>query len=517
MSAVTSATNPFTSDPLLMSTEPISGMMQSSDAPSQFRPEVDSNGWYTDKPRIKTDFPNVPYWHRKDWIGAEKQSTVPGQEKGKKGPSRMADNENVNFGFITDAEGNPIDGHRAQTIRRRFREFCIHLHQEGRAPETWQRGIDAQITVEYHHWMRTQCYELQLCEDNWKADKVAGLSNYSQWKKKFECKLARRAMKEKAAKKKDKKQKKKQKDSEGASIQEPGAHGKDDEDFEQDLAGARRVHDVLGQAPYRLSPDAEGLDEHVRVDCIAGPSSRRRQQANQPEDAPTAKRARTASPAPLSRPSSPTLVPEMVIESIDPSPPSPQGSDENPVSTQAPASQSELPRTIPALSEAPAVQELTKGKQKMSFPDPLLGLNWGESDSELPSVDPKDALETRTTSACTESEPGPSATAGSGQHLPQSVIGATSLNGPTAIVKPSRPKVPKPRKVTNVMAVWPPPDDEAHGKLKDICARIWAGKNSNGTREAFDLWYRNMKPHRRTAYAATGGGKGDTATMAASC
>ncbi|CDO72545.1 hypothetical protein BN946_scf184983.g28 [Trametes cinnabarina] len=197
--------------------------------PSAPFPEIDENGWYVDKPRAQADFPNVciaypliyrelrqpilcqvSFWHKREWQEAEKTSklsTVPGEERGKRGPTRMAEGENVTLRFITDTDGTPVDGQRAQMIRRRFREFCVYLYNKKMAPATWQHGIDKEIVVAYHHWMRTQCYELQLCEDNWKADKVAVISNYTQWKKKHEEQVARDTAKTRNALKKPKKTK----------------------------------------------------------------------------------------------------------------------------------------------------------------------------------------------------------------------------------------------------------------------------------------------------------------------
>ncbi|KAJ2990287.1 hypothetical protein NUW54_g8517 [Trametes sanguinea] len=282
-----------------------------------FVPEVDDNGWYVNKPRQQAHFPKVPFWRKREWHDAEKAakvSTIPGEERGKRGPTRMAQGENIALRFITDADGNPVDGQRAQTIRRRFREFCVYLHNNNMAPPTWQRGVNTEIVTAYHHWMRTQCFELQLCEDNWKADKVAILSNYTQWKKKFEARIARAEEAARLAAKKNKKKKR-----HAAVTTGPVVPTTDDAEAQEDILGAKNVGYVLGRTELlRLSP-VPGQPESMEGDVATGTSVRPRALPETSDGEPAPKRTRTDSATPQFSPSpTPDDTISIVIPSIEP-------------------------------------------------------------------------------------------------------------------------------------------------------------------------------------------------------
>ncbi|KAI9066944.1 hypothetical protein FKP32DRAFT_1673418 [Trametes sanguinea] len=486
--------------------ETLPGIPHGYVAPPQF-PEIDEKGWFVDKPRAQADFPKVPYWHRRDWVAAGrdiKVSTALGDVQGRRGPTRMSQGHNVAFGFVTDIHGSPVDGQRAQTIQRRFREFCVYLHNSNQAPETWQRGIDKDITLAYHHWMRTQCWELQLCEDNWKADKVAVLSNYTQWKKKYEAKLARRAEKAKAAAKKVKKTKQARSDPPVAPA---------DPEFDADQAGAEQVQELLEGAAFRLSPDPLGQEDVLM-------RSARRHTSRSPEATEgTSKRARRSSPLAAGRitcPTDPTSISDC----------------ENVAMT----------RVENAPEATPTAPEL------VSFPNPLAKMRWDRDTASPSATENIGGGNTCGVVSLCGSDPGalapPSPSPGT---LPATTSTEDSITGP--LLEKSQPdsdpvnctmadapantcggsstlaslskgkgkavasrKGPKPRKVAPSDTVWPPPDDDAHAKLKDICARLWAAKNTDGTREEFDLWYRNTSTYRRSVYAATGGKESKTAS-----
>ncbi|KAL1950132.1 hypothetical protein VTO73DRAFT_5255 [Trametes versicolor] len=394
----------------------------------------------------------------------------------------------------------------------RYREFCVYLHCEGHAPATWQRGIDAQITVEFHHWMRTQCFELQLCEDNWKADKLAILANYSQWKKKYEARLARYAAKAKAAKKAKAAAKKKAGKGKERALEEDMSADEEDWEFQQDLAGAAKVRDVLAATQFCVSP-APGDEAALGT---PGPS-RRSPSPGPSDDEPASKRQRTHGPSPTTS------------LSLAPSPP-------------LPADTLHAPGVPPDTGLVPTVGE-TEGtsaaKPKIKFRNPLADMEW-------PAAEPTAA--TRNSSApqpaalpppppalpaASSSASSPSVASELADAVPAlSIIGPVSSSSATlssatssgiASVSPpnaptpeqleastgdgaeSKKRVPWPRKVTS----WPPPDNQDHAKPKDICVRVWARNHPDGTREDYDLWYRRMRPYYRQLYAATNGARGD--------
>ncbi|KAI9061278.1 hypothetical protein FKP32DRAFT_1678295 [Trametes sanguinea] len=465
-------------------------------------PEIDEKGWYVDKPRAKGDFPNVPYWRKREWNEAEKAtnlSTIPGEERRKKGPTRMANGENVSFKFITDANGVAIDGERAQTIRRRFREFCKYLHNNGKAPATWQRGIDTEIVTAYHHWMRTQCYELQLCEDNWKADKVAILSNYSQWKKKYEQQLAEQAEKARKAAKKHKKHRHAKADA--APADKPAAQ---DPLVEDNVTGTEHpVEPLLNATLYRFSASPPPPLPAIRA---------RSERSQSPAKGPAAKRPRTNSS------NRSVLLPE----------------------------QDEAVSTVPPVTDELSSPTISNGpmglSDKVSMPNPLAGLTWSSTAPASSTSQVIDPTHTNTGAPLrsippagvdsiyvSESETVTTATMGinrDASDVPS--IGASMSSAADNLVAPSaalheapgdiaevpvtvptavnatapqnkgKKRAPKPRKVTT--QAWPPPDDDSHARPKDVCARIWSTKNPDGSREEFDLWYKNLSPYKRNRY-----------------
>ncbi|KAI0819715.1 hypothetical protein BC628DRAFT_1342055 [Trametes gibbosa] len=468
--------------------------------------EVDPRGWFLDAPRSHAAFPKVPYWKKSDWNRAHRTSTTPGEQKGKKGPTRMSENENVVFRFITDGEGTVVDGNRIHTICRRFREFCIYLYREGRAPHTWQRGIDAQITVEFHHWMRTQCTELQLCDDDWKADKVAILCNYSQWRKKYVARLARFAAKAKAAKAAKKKATKGKEKALGMYY-EPEVADDEDREFEQDLAGASKVRDVLAAAQLRLSP----VPEDEAASGTPGPSRCGRSPGSS-DDKPASKRQRTLGQTPttpLSR---------------APSPPPPMHTSDAPA----------VPLQDSLVPTAGGPEPVVATKPKVKFRCPLANMEWCPPTSET-STAAGPAPVTESAAIPPPSTAASSATLSSVASDPADTVPASSIPGPSSSSSASNPSVasvteptvpvpkdpegstvdaaepkkraPRPRKV----APFPPPDDKEHQAPKDVCARVWARNNPDGTREEYNLWYKRKQPYHRQLYAATNGARGDEA------
>ncbi|CDO72199.1 hypothetical protein BN946_scf184970.g51 [Trametes cinnabarina] len=503
-------------------------------------PEIDEKGWYVDKPRARADFPDVPYWRKRDWNDAEKSanlSTIPGEERGKKGPTWMANGENVSFRFITDAHGVAIDGERAQTIRRRFREFCKYLHNNGKAPATWQRGIDTEIVTAYHHWMRTQCYELQLCEDNWKADKVAILSNYSQWKKKYEKQLAEQA--EKAQK--TAKQHKKNRHAKIAIAPSDKPTATQDRLIEDSVSGTEHPEALLDDTLYRLS-----VSPPPPLPAIRAHSGK----SQSPEEGPATKRARTdSSNGPTEETEAVSTVPPLIFTGALSVP--------NVSNATGLSAKVCLPNPLTGLtwaSDPPAASTpleddfIQPGPTHSKADVPLRGTSAADSGADSVSV-PETETITMTVGIDHDAADVPFKTAATvtsaadnvgasfdpisetfGDNvavratLPKTVETTVSAaKGETIVTTPAnvaasqnkgKKRAPKPRKVTT--QAWPPPDDDSHGRPKDVCARIWSMKNPDGTREEFDVWYKNLSSYKRNAYAASGGRDPSSSRMAAS-
>jgi hypothetical protein len=123
----------------------------------------------------REDYPMVKYWHRHEWNSESIQVAVIGAP----GKTRASQGENVTMKFIEDENGNIIDGYRASIIRKFARELWSGLANIGKAPKTWGK-VDARVATEYRTEMGRKFPELQLCDDDWKADLIATI-NYPSW------------------------------------------------------------------------------------------------------------------------------------------------------------------------------------------------------------------------------------------------------------------------------------------------------------------------------------------------
>ncbi|CDO72555.1 hypothetical protein BN946_scf184983.g38 [Trametes cinnabarina] len=151
-----------------------------------YRPARNPDGTYVDVLRDAKDFPEARFWNREDWREepTQQNTIVPGYTvQGRRGSTRMAQGENVRFKYITHANGTPVSGHRIKEIGDHMRDFFVQLKDEGIAPSRWHTDASASIKQACYKWMRSQCFELQLCENNWKTDAVA-VAMYPPWKQK---------------------------------------------------------------------------------------------------------------------------------------------------------------------------------------------------------------------------------------------------------------------------------------------------------------------------------------------
>ncbi|CDO68216.1 hypothetical protein BN946_scf184913.g6 [Trametes cinnabarina] len=151
-----------------------------------YRAARNPDGTYVDVPRDAKDFPEARFWNREDWREepTQQNTVVPGYTvQGRRGSTRMAQGENVRFKYITHTNGTPVSGHRIKEIGDHMRDFFVQLKDEGIAPSRWHTDASASIKQACYKWMRSQCFELQLCENNWKTDAVA-VAMYPPWKQK---------------------------------------------------------------------------------------------------------------------------------------------------------------------------------------------------------------------------------------------------------------------------------------------------------------------------------------------
>ncbi|KAJ7786921.1 hypothetical protein B0H14DRAFT_2629987 [Mycena olivaceomarginata] len=84
------------------------------------------------------------------------------------------DDENVMFWFIEDEDGNSIPGQRAKAARDQARKIWRYLDRSGRLPDCWNEA-DTVASSYYNGEMRCFFPELQLCENDYKANRIATL------------------------------------------------------------------------------------------------------------------------------------------------------------------------------------------------------------------------------------------------------------------------------------------------------------------------------------------------------
>ncbi|KAF7371531.1 hypothetical protein MVEN_00007900 [Mycena venus] len=130
---------------------------------------------------VQSDYPKINYWTESDYRKEEKRrqnekgKATMSDAKGQRGSKRLAeDDENVMFWFIEDENGDSIPGKRAKAARNQARKIWRYLDNLGRLPECWN-DADALVSSYYTGEMRRFFPELQLCECDYKAHRIATL------------------------------------------------------------------------------------------------------------------------------------------------------------------------------------------------------------------------------------------------------------------------------------------------------------------------------------------------------
>ena len=101
----------------------------------------------------------------------KEQITIPGATKARQGPGRLRkDNENVSMRYVIDVHGNVVDGDRAEAIRD-----CMRAWLRGRTdlPSTWKHHAAEELKKTLYEHMYQRFAELQLCDFDWKVEKIA--------------------------------------------------------------------------------------------------------------------------------------------------------------------------------------------------------------------------------------------------------------------------------------------------------------------------------------------------------
>lgn len=124
------------------------------------------------------------FWTEDEWDAHEKKqnatSSGADDKKGKKGKTRLANDENVRYVFVEDAKGVAVKGGYAGKIREGAYQIFLEMRRKGVAPATWTH-IDAEVLAYFRYKMELQFPELRYCANHWKADKVGALE-YNNWR-----------------------------------------------------------------------------------------------------------------------------------------------------------------------------------------------------------------------------------------------------------------------------------------------------------------------------------------------
>ncbi|KAJ6606746.1 hypothetical protein B0H10DRAFT_2439970 [Mycena sp. CBHHK59/15] len=129
----------------------------------------------------QSDYPLAGFWFRHDWKTHEdlKKGESNTDERKPRGSSRAAQGINVTMLYVTDAQGNVIDGFRATSIRQLAIKLFNRLADRGLAPASWNRGgIDLQRSFSAE--ICEKFPEMGLCADDWKVQYMA-TKMYSSW------------------------------------------------------------------------------------------------------------------------------------------------------------------------------------------------------------------------------------------------------------------------------------------------------------------------------------------------
>lgn len=133
-----------------------------------------------EKPLVAENYPAVPYWFEHDYnrrnlpIGP-RGITLTLTEANKADQKTCA--------FVTNQDGTPIPDYRVAQIRFACRSAMSKF--EPNPPETFTKlAHNVDLIATFYETIYSQCPELRLCDNNWKA-KVIASNLYSDWHRYF--------------------------------------------------------------------------------------------------------------------------------------------------------------------------------------------------------------------------------------------------------------------------------------------------------------------------------------------
>ncbi|KAG6916234.1 hypothetical protein DXG01_007767 [Tephrocybe rancida] len=135
-------------------------------------------------PLMREDYPLVKFWIEEDWLNVDQPKMKKASKAGfhQVQMSRKQPNPNSNretMAYIQDQFGNTITVKHASDLTARAQSIWEYLRTQGLAPSRW--GKVSAPALEYYLLNIYRGFdELQLCEGDWKATRLATV-NYPGW------------------------------------------------------------------------------------------------------------------------------------------------------------------------------------------------------------------------------------------------------------------------------------------------------------------------------------------------
>ena len=124
-------------------------------------------------PLEKSDHPNCKFWDRQAWEEWKviRRETVTGGNR--------ARGQGINSSFIEGTDGTRVDLLRQQQILREARETLCLMQDFNISLKSHTKMTTLHLDY-FRARLESKFYELRLCQDHWKADKI-WQENYSSW------------------------------------------------------------------------------------------------------------------------------------------------------------------------------------------------------------------------------------------------------------------------------------------------------------------------------------------------
>jgi hypothetical protein len=133
-------------------------------------------------PLDKKDYPNVRYWHATSWTNSKTNTDIDIFTMSPTSKKRSL------FWYLEDVNGAPLDEGRCNAVTKRARNIFAHLNSTRAGATKW--GEMGNVSQDFY---RREMYlffpELQLCELDWKVNRLA-TETYSSWYRKRRDKFA---------------------------------------------------------------------------------------------------------------------------------------------------------------------------------------------------------------------------------------------------------------------------------------------------------------------------------------